>query len=218
MERQPAFPLDENFLLKKLKERDSQAFQLFYEQYSSAMYSVILRIVRNEEQAQDLLQGVFVKIWNNVDAFDLGRSKLFTWLLDVAKEEAMNALRTPEENSRKERNTHVWFRSISLENVRSFGTKQTIVFTDKDGNAARWNVILGDNGTGKTTVLKALVGVVSDFLFSLNSLTGSLARNSVREFNINYSFEIIEDNIKKEDGRQLKITRNVFGNYLLPFT
>lgn len=53
-------------------------------------------------------------------------------------------------------NPRVWFKSISLENVRSFGTKQTINFTDKDGNAARWNVILGDNGTGKTTVLKGL--------------------------------------------------------------
>lgn len=54
-------------------------------------------------------------------------------------------------------NPRVWFKSISLENVRSFGTKQTIDFTDKDGNAARWNVILGDNGTGKTTVLKGVL-------------------------------------------------------------
>lgn len=53
-------------------------------------------------------------------------------------------------------NPRVWFKSISLENVRSFGEKQTINFTDKDGNAARWNVILGNNGTGKTTVLKGL--------------------------------------------------------------
>lgn len=57
-------------------------------------------------------------------------------------------------------NPRVWFKSISLENVRSFGTKQTIHFTDKDGNAARWNVILGDNGTGKTTVLKGLLVMV----------------------------------------------------------
>jgi energy-coupling factor transporter ATP-binding protein EcfA2 len=53
----------------------------------------------------------------------------------------------------------VWFKSISLENVRSFGTKQTIYFTEdgtENSKAARWNVILGDNGTGKTTVLKGL--------------------------------------------------------------
>jgi len=56
-------------------------------------------------------------------------------------------------------NPRVWFKSISLENVRSFGTKQTIYFTEdgtENGEAAQWNVILGDNGTGKTTVLKGL--------------------------------------------------------------
>ena len=59
-------------------------------------------------------------------------------------------------------NPRVWFKSISLENVRSFGTEQTINFTDKDGNAARWNVILGDNGTGKTTVLRSLFVSAND--------------------------------------------------------
>ncbi|MGM9507441.1 AAA family ATPase [Larkinella sp. GY13] len=59
----------------------------------------------------------------------------------------------------------VWFKSISLENVRSFGRKETINFT-KDGNAAQWNVILGDNGTGKTTVLKGLC-------YTINSEYGS---------------------------------------------
>ncbi|GAB3999406.1 hypothetical protein GCM10028807_49530 [Spirosoma daeguense] len=53
-------------------------------------------------------------------------------------------------------NPRVWFKSISLENIRSFGTNQKVDFTGKDGKIAQWNVILGDNGTGKTTVLKAL--------------------------------------------------------------
>ncbi len=57
------------------------------------------------------------------------------------------------------KNPRVWFKSISLENVRSFGTKQIVYFT-QDGTAnseaAQWNVILGDNGTGKTTVLRSM--------------------------------------------------------------
>ena len=60
-------------------------------------------------------------------------------------------------------NPRVWFKSISLENVRSFGRKQTIYFTEdgtENGPVARWNVILGDNGTGKTTVLKGLMVIV----------------------------------------------------------
>jgi energy-coupling factor transporter ATP-binding protein EcfA2 len=52
-----------------------------------------------------------------------------------------------------------YFLSLSLENVRSFGEKQTIHFTEggkEGGRPAQWTIILGDNGVGKTTVLKAL--------------------------------------------------------------
>jgi energy-coupling factor transporter ATP-binding protein EcfA2 len=52
-----------------------------------------------------------------------------------------------------------YFLSLSLENVRSFGEKQTISFAQPDGRPAQWTIILGDNGVGKTTVLKALAGV-----------------------------------------------------------
>ena len=49
-----------------------------------------------------------------------------------------------------------YFLSLSLENVRSFGEKQTISFAREDGRPAQWTIILGDNGVGKTTVLKSL--------------------------------------------------------------
>jgi len=52
---------------------------------------------------------------------------------------------------------HVYFKSIALENVRCFGKKQTIDFTDKDGKPSMWNLILGENGVGKTTVLKGIL-------------------------------------------------------------
>ena len=58
-----------------------------------------------------------------------------------------------------------YIRSISLENVRCFGSKQTLYFTQNnqtDGKIAMWNVILGNNGTGKTTVLKNIVASHSD--------------------------------------------------------
>ena len=52
-----------------------------------------------------------------------------------------------------------YFLSLSLENVRSFGDKQTISFARPDGKPAQWTIILGDNGVGKTTVLKALAAL-----------------------------------------------------------
>jgi AAA15 family ATPase/GTPase len=53
-----------------------------------------------------------------------------------------------------------YFLSLSLENVRSFGEKQTISFARPDGRPAQWTIILGDNGVGKTTVLKALAATM----------------------------------------------------------
>src|SRR5436305_5931021 len=51
-----------------------------------------------------------------------------------------------------------YFLSVSLENVRCFGPKQTLDLSDGNGKPARWTIILGVNGTGKTTVLQSLVG------------------------------------------------------------
>lgn len=50
----------------------------------------------------------------------------------------------------------VYFLSLTLENVRCFGPEQTLKLSDEQGRPARWTVILGNNGTGKTTLLQAL--------------------------------------------------------------
>src|SRR5262249_47394701 len=51
-----------------------------------------------------------------------------------------------------------YFLSLSLENVRCFGPKQTLDLSDGNGKPAPWTIILGLNGTGKTTLLQSLVG------------------------------------------------------------
>lgn len=53
----------------------------------------------------------------------------------------------------------VYISSLSLENVLCFGEKQEISFANKDGKPKQWNLILGDNGTGKTTLLKSLINL-----------------------------------------------------------
>lgn len=56
-----------------------------------------------------------------------------------------------------------YFLSLSLENVRCFGPEQTLDLTDDEGRPAQWTVLLGDNGTGKTTLLEVLGGMVTAF-------------------------------------------------------
>lgn len=54
----------------------------------------------------------------------------------------------------------VYLKCLEIENVHCFGKKQRIDFTDTEGNLSRWTVILGDNGTGKTTLLKSIVSML----------------------------------------------------------
>lgn len=93
MKRQTSL-VSESVLIEKLLRRDQQAFQWLYDQYSPALYGVVLRIVRDEEQAQDLLQDIFVKIWKNLDAYDAEKGRLFTWMLNVARNTAIDYLRS----------------------------------------------------------------------------------------------------------------------------
>src|SRR5258706_4739599 len=48
------------------------------------------------------------------------------------------------------------FRSLRLENVRAFGSPQSLEFVDENNVSSRWNLILGENGVGKTTLIQAL--------------------------------------------------------------
>ena len=92
MKRQSSL-VSESILIEKLNQRDQQAFQWLYDQYSPALYGVVLRIVRDDEQAQDILQDIFVKIWKNLDAYDASKGRLFTWMLNVSRNTAIDALR-----------------------------------------------------------------------------------------------------------------------------
>ncbi len=92
--------VSETVLIEKLSHRDQQAFHWLYDQYSPALFGVIRKIVHDEEQARDLLQDSFIKIWNNLDGYDASKGRLFTWLLNVARNTAIDSLRAAKASSR----------------------------------------------------------------------------------------------------------------------
>ncbi|TPE42920.1 sigma-70 family RNA polymerase sigma factor [Pontibacter mangrovi] len=64
--------------------------------YSAALYGVIVRIVKTEEVAEDVLQEAFVKIWNSFDKYDAQKGRLFTWMLNVSRNLAIDKIRSLE--------------------------------------------------------------------------------------------------------------------------
>lgn len=81
-------------LLSLLISRDEKGFNYLYENYSGALYGVIFRIVRYEVEANEVMQDVFVKIWNSISSYDTGKATLYTWMLNIARNAAIDRLKS----------------------------------------------------------------------------------------------------------------------------
>lgn len=76
-----------------LLQRDKGAFERLYDDYSAAIYGLVLKILRDEALAEDALQDTFVRIWQKIHTYDETKGKLFTWMLNVARNIAIDRLR-----------------------------------------------------------------------------------------------------------------------------
>ena len=81
-------------LIKGLKERDQKSFVYLYNQYSGALYSIILQIVPHQELANDILHDTFMHVWKKIESFDRDRTRLFTWMLSIARSLSVDTIRS----------------------------------------------------------------------------------------------------------------------------
>jgi RNA polymerase sigma factor (sigma-70 family) len=79
-----------------LQQKDRSAFEYLYDHYSGALLGVILRIIKKEELAEEILQDVFLKIWDRISSYDSSKGKLFTWMLNIARNQAIDKTRSKE--------------------------------------------------------------------------------------------------------------------------
>lgn len=64
--------------------------------YSASLFGVISRIVVHTEVAEDILQETFLKIWNSADTYDASKGRLFTWMMNIARNLAIDKLRSKD--------------------------------------------------------------------------------------------------------------------------
>jgi RNA polymerase sigma-70 factor (ECF subfamily) len=83
---------EEPQLLIKLRERSPAAFQQLFSAYSDKIYRLAVSILENEDDAEDIVQEVFTRFFENLDRFE-GRSKIGTWLYRVAYNASIDRLR-----------------------------------------------------------------------------------------------------------------------------
>jgi RNA polymerase sigma-70 factor (ECF subfamily) len=85
---------DDRNLVRRLKQRDPDAMVDLYDRFGRIALSIIIRIVRDRPTAEDLLQETFLRVWNRVSSFDEERGALGPWVLTVARNRAIDYLRS----------------------------------------------------------------------------------------------------------------------------
>jgi len=84
----------EEQLIVLLKEKNENGFHYLYDHYSGALYGVILRIVQSKEYTEEIIQDVFVKIWNSIHQYDSSKGRFYTWMINIARNTAIDYLKS----------------------------------------------------------------------------------------------------------------------------
>lgn len=86
-------------LLTQIYKKDDKAFTLLYDMYAKNLYGIIFNLIKDREEAEDILQETFVKIWKNLDTYNESKGRFFTWILNIARNSAIDRLRSKNFNN-----------------------------------------------------------------------------------------------------------------------
>ena len=88
--------IEEEQLVFLLKSKDQKGFSILYNNYSGALFDVISRIIQSDDDANDLLQDTFLKIWRNIDNYDPTKGSIFTWMMNIARNLSIDRVRSAD--------------------------------------------------------------------------------------------------------------------------
>lgn len=84
----------ETELVSQLQLRNQQAFSYLYDNYCGALNTIVLNVVNDAALAEDVLQEVFVKVWKQIESYDASKGRLFTWMMNIARNAAIDMVRS----------------------------------------------------------------------------------------------------------------------------
>jgi RNA polymerase sigma-70 factor (ECF subfamily) len=98
---QPGAPSDFE-LMKAIQAEDPDALSQLYDRYNGILKALILRVIHNEAEADDLLQEIFMEIWNQAKNFSSQKGKPLGWMVTLARRRAIDGLRKKQAYARAE--------------------------------------------------------------------------------------------------------------------
>ncbi|RYE24890.1 MAG: sigma-70 family RNA polymerase sigma factor [Sphingobacteriales bacterium] len=87
----------EEELIQLLRQKSQQGFNYLYKQYAGVLYGIVKKVIYDDQTAQDVLQEVFVKIWNNIGGYDAAKGRIYTWMINIARNASIDKLRSKGE-------------------------------------------------------------------------------------------------------------------------
>lgn len=128
--------LSQDEIISLLNSRSERGFNYLYDNYSGALYGVILRVVIFSEEADEVLQDVFVKIWNSSKQYESTKGTLYTWMLNIARNTAIDKLKSKNfQNALKNQSIPDFVNNnvnLSQEQPQHFDEVQNVVNKLKD--------------------------------------------------------------------------------------
>lgn len=86
--------VDLDKLVKQFQNKDQVAFRQLYTMYSNSIHGVVYNIVKDTAIADELMQDVFIKAWQKADTYSSKKGRFFTWILNIARNAAIDKIRS----------------------------------------------------------------------------------------------------------------------------
>ncbi len=81
-------------LVARLRKGDKSAFMEIYARYSQIVFNLVLKILRSREETEEVVQEIFLQVWNKADSYDPARGAISTWIVNIARSRSIDKLRT----------------------------------------------------------------------------------------------------------------------------
>jgi RNA polymerase sigma-70 factor, ECF subfamily len=98
---EPGEPTDLDLMLG-IQREDPEALSQLYDRYNGILKALVLRVIHNESEADDLLQEIFMEIWNQAKNFSAQKGKPLGWMVTLARRRAIDGLRKKQAYARAE--------------------------------------------------------------------------------------------------------------------
>lgn len=121
-------------ITKLLRNRDEKGLSLLYDHYSSALYGIAFRILRNEAYAEEALQNSFLKVWKNIHQYDENKATLYTWMSQIVRYSSIDIRRLKsfdKQEKTESLETNVYKEAATNTNLDGLDAKIVLLGLDK---------------------------------------------------------------------------------------